>query len=103
MASTHPYNLWPLHVKLFTPLAMKAWGDAASSTPPLPAGLTVQIELEGVDGKQSKVWLLLGISEQVDVHQLADLEVLGCNVFDDLGKVFGHIPTFGDQLCTFKS
>ncbi|KZV99005.1 hypothetical protein EXIGLDRAFT_726492 [Exidia glandulosa HHB12029] len=54
MLSSHPYNLWPLHVKLFTSEAMRFWGEAARSTPPLPAGLTVQIELEGVDGKSGQ-------------------------------------------------
>ncbi|EJD51950.1 hypothetical protein AURDEDRAFT_181521 [Auricularia subglabra TFB-10046 SS5] len=54
MLSSHPYNLCPLHVKIFTAEAMRHWGDAARSTPPLPDGLTVQVELEGVDGKSGK-------------------------------------------------
>lgn len=54
MLSSHPYNIWPLHVKIFTADAMRHWGDAARSTPPLPSGLTVEIELEGVDGKSGK-------------------------------------------------
>lgn len=57
MVSSHPYNTWPLHVKLFTEEAVKAWSENPknSSFPPLPSGLTVSTELEGVDGKSGKV------------------------------------------------
>jgi len=53
MISIHPFNTWPLHVKLFTEEAIKYWNVAAksSSSPPLPHGFTCSIELEGVDGK----------------------------------------------------
>ncbi|KAI0786976.1 hypothetical protein C8Q75DRAFT_255636 [Abortiporus biennis] len=52
MVSSHPYNTWPLHVKLFTEEAVKAWTAAGkeSSTPQLPPGFTCTVELEGVDG-----------------------------------------------------
>jgi structure-specific endonuclease subunit SLX1 len=52
MICSHPYNTWPLHVKLFTREAVKHWEAAGSSSSiPLPLGFTSQIELEGVDGK----------------------------------------------------
>ncbi|KAJ3975412.1 hypothetical protein EV361DRAFT_503113 [Lentinula raphanica] len=67
MISVHPYNLWPLHVKIFTPQALKVWeglmtpgkgtkgkgkekADATRSIT-LPQGFTLSVELEGVDGK----------------------------------------------------
>jgi structure-specific endonuclease subunit SLX1 len=65
MLCTHPYSLWPLHVKLFTKEVAKAWTECSSipkprkgqtvhevaAPPELPEGLAVSIELEGVDGK----------------------------------------------------
>jgi hypothetical protein len=57
MISFHPFNTWPLRVKLFTEDAVKGWeyaakviGDAA----PLPIGFVVATELEGVDGKSGQ-------------------------------------------------
>ncbi|KAL0956180.1 hypothetical protein HGRIS_002340 [Hohenbuehelia grisea] len=50
MIASHPYNTWPLHVKLFTTQAVKFWEDASHPTIPLP-GFTLSTELEGVDGK----------------------------------------------------
>lgn len=58
MISTHPYNTWPLHVKLFTDDAVKGWKDANKAigeANPLPIGFTFVTELEGVDGKSGKV------------------------------------------------
>ncbi|KAI0634373.1 hypothetical protein C8Q77DRAFT_1056180 [Trametes polyzona] len=56
MLSSHPYNTWPLRVKLFTEEAAKIWNNSAKDTsiPPLPEGLEVSLELEGVDGKSGK-------------------------------------------------
>ncbi|OJT12213.1 Structure-specific endonuclease subunit slx1 [Trametes pubescens] len=56
MVSSHPYNTWPLSVKLFTEEAAKIWNASAkdASIPPLPEGLTVSLEYEGVDGKSGK-------------------------------------------------
>jgi structure-specific endonuclease subunit SLX1 len=52
MISNHPYNTWPLHVKLFTDEAVKGWQDAMDvAMLPLPLGFTCNVELEGVDGK----------------------------------------------------
>ena len=54
MIAYPPYNRWPLHVKIFTEDALKAWQDASKSLDndfPLPLGFTFSIELEGVDGK----------------------------------------------------
>lgn len=53
MVRAHPYNTWPLHVKLFTEEAAKTW-DTISQKEPLPPGLTFSVELEGVDGKSGK-------------------------------------------------
>ncbi|KAF9070888.1 hypothetical protein BDP27DRAFT_573136 [Rhodocollybia butyracea] len=68
MVSVHPYNLWPLHVKIFTPQALKIWEELGTSAKKtikgkgkekataiqstvLPTGFTYTVELEGVDGK----------------------------------------------------
>ena len=53
MITSHPYNLWPLHVKLFTAEAEKFWGMLAKAPAyrVLPRGLTASVELEGVDGQ----------------------------------------------------
>ncbi|TBU53631.1 hypothetical protein BD310DRAFT_138826 [Dichomitus squalens] len=53
MVSSHPYNTWPLSVKIFTAEAEKAWiiAGKANGMPPLPIGIEVATEFEGVDGK----------------------------------------------------
>ncbi|KDR75326.1 hypothetical protein GALMADRAFT_545850 [Galerina marginata CBS 339.88] len=52
MISKHPFNTWPLHVKLFTEEAVRHWKAAAADDAlPLPPGFTCSVELEGVDGK----------------------------------------------------
>ena len=53
MVSSHPFSTWPLSVRLFTTEAQKAWNNAgkADEMPPLPIGIEVVTELEGVDGK----------------------------------------------------
>lgn len=53
MISNHPFNKWPLHVKLFTQEAINHW-EASIQVLPLPIGFTCSIELEGVDGKSGK-------------------------------------------------
>lgn len=57
MLSSHPYNTWPLSVKIFTEEAEKAWLSAGkvSEMPPLPVGVKVVTELEGVDGQSGKL------------------------------------------------
>ncbi len=57
MICLHPYNTWPLHVKLFTKDAVKHWEDAANRPPSLslPPGFTCRVELEGVNGKSGLV------------------------------------------------
>ena len=58
MIACRPYNTWPLHVKLFTEDAVKIWKDVDKDVRaralPLPAGFTIQTELEGVDGKSGR-------------------------------------------------
>jgi len=57
MISFHPYNTWPLHIKLFTGEAVRGWKDAtkmAGESVPLPMGFTVVTELEGIDGKSGE-------------------------------------------------
>lgn len=62
MISTHPYNIWPLQIKLFTEEAVKFWDQscgnsktkskaAGVSLAPLPPQFSYTIELEGVDGR----------------------------------------------------
>ncbi|KZT08098.1 uncharacterized protein LAESUDRAFT_649754 [Laetiporus sulphureus 93-53] len=53
MLGFHPYNTWPLHVKLFTEDAITAWLNAwdEAHTFELPAGFTCSIEVKGVDRK----------------------------------------------------
>lgn len=57
MISNHPYNTWPLHIKLFTDEAVRRWNDANSDVdmPPIPPGFTSSIELEGVDGNSGQL------------------------------------------------
>jgi hypothetical protein len=57
MICLHPYNTWPLHVKLFTKDAVKHWEDAANRPPSLslPPGFTCRVELEGVNGKSGLI------------------------------------------------
>ncbi|OCH87500.1 hypothetical protein OBBRIDRAFT_702884, partial [Obba rivulosa] len=56
MISSHPYNTWPLHVKLFTVEAVKAWQRAlVVYKSPLPPGFKCEEELEGVNGKSGCV------------------------------------------------
>jgi structure-specific endonuclease subunit SLX1 len=56
MVASHPYSVWPLHVKIFSPTSEKAWQAACKeldSIFPKPLGFTMSVELEGVDGKAS--------------------------------------------------
>ncbi|KAI0703046.1 hypothetical protein BC835DRAFT_1263322 [Cytidiella melzeri] len=53
MVAAHPYNTWPLRVKLFTKEAHKLWNVAATSVN-LPPGFTASVELEGVDGRSGE-------------------------------------------------
>ncbi|KAG6829449.1 hypothetical protein H0H92_004509 [Tricholoma furcatifolium] len=55
MISHHPYNTWPLHVKLFSDEAVGAWKAATRSSASMPPGFTCTTETEGVDGKSGKV------------------------------------------------
>ncbi|KAF8621551.1 hypothetical protein AX15_007720 [Amanita polypyramis BW_CC] len=57
MICNHPYNMWPLRVKLFTNEAVRHWEEAGKGAPllPLPLGFTCQVELEGVDGKSGLI------------------------------------------------
>lgn len=57
MVTSHPYNTWPLHIKLFTKEADKTWREVNknSRAVPLPPGFTSTTELEGVDGKSGQV------------------------------------------------
>ncbi|KDQ56849.1 hypothetical protein JAAARDRAFT_59073 [Jaapia argillacea MUCL 33604] len=57
MICTHPYSMWPLHVKFFTEDAVRFWTEADTllkASLPLPRGFTCVAELEGVDGKSGK-------------------------------------------------
>ena len=58
----HPYTLWPLQVTLFTPMAVKLWGDVCElmgSEHPLPPGFRESVVLEGVDGKAASMIFFL--------------------------------------------
>ncbi|KAI0032056.1 hypothetical protein K488DRAFT_50747 [Vararia minispora EC-137] len=57
MVASFPYTTWPLHVKFFTEEAERLWNTLSGdpTIPPLPIGLTVRAEFEGVDGKSGKV------------------------------------------------
>ena len=69
MLATSPYNMWPLHVKIFTKAALKIWKDAEESIgefAPLPIGFTCTIELEGVDGKSGETGN--GRTEPIEVN-----------------------------------
>jgi structure-specific endonuclease subunit SLX1 len=68
MIARHPFNTWPLHVKLFTEEAVKSWeaASAAKGAPAMPPGFTCSIELEGVDGMSGHPGS--GRTEPIDVH-----------------------------------
>lgn len=53
MIASHPYNTWPLRVKLFTDDAAKLWLNGTRDNNQPPIG--VSVELEGVDGKSGQV------------------------------------------------
>ncbi|ESK91029.1 giy-yig catalytic domain containing protein [Moniliophthora roreri MCA 2997] len=84
MISNHPYNTWPLHLKIFTLGAQKIWEDvveprsgkgrtkldnAFTAPSPLPRGFSVSVELEGVDGKSGLVGS--GRDKPIDVKDVA--------------------------------
>lgn len=59
MVCSHPYNTWPLSIKLFTPEASHVW-DATIRTGvkagiELPHGFSFVHEFEGVDGKSGQI------------------------------------------------
>lgn len=55
MISLHPFNTWPLHVKIFTKEVADQWKAAdADGRLPLPPGFTCSVELEGVDGQSGQ-------------------------------------------------
>lgn len=56
MITIHPYNTWPLYVKIFTSEAAKIWSDFGSAKYKLrlPPGFQYSIELEGVNGKSGR-------------------------------------------------
>ena len=88
MVRAHPYTTWPLHVKLFTEEAVKIWSDASRKSP-LPQGLTVLVELEGVDGKSGEIGS--GRTGPIDV---TDGELIGLCFVDSWltlsGSAFHH-------------
>ncbi|KAL6298491.1 hypothetical protein BKA93DRAFT_811093 [Sparassis latifolia] len=93
MVSSHPFNTWPLHVKLFTAEAAKAWKDAelATSNFPLPPGFTCATELEGVDGK----------SGQTGTERLGPIDVTdGRFTLDYLRKMSTVLASDGDIKCS---
>ncbi|KAI0089436.1 hypothetical protein BDY19DRAFT_103460 [Irpex rosettiformis] len=53
MVVSHPYNTWPLRVKLFTKEAHEHW-EAISKFVTLPPGFTFSVETEGVDGRSGE-------------------------------------------------
>ena len=58
MIASHPYNTWPLHVKIFTEEASKHWNTISGGHPrrfTLPVGFTCSVELEGVDGQSGLI------------------------------------------------
>ena len=58
MIASHPYNNWPLHVKIFTPEALSIWESLQNSPRArsfvMPPGFTWSLELEGVDGQSGQ-------------------------------------------------
>ena len=57
-----------------------------------------EVALEGVDREEGEVGLRLGVAQEVDVHELADFEVVRGDVLDDLGEVLGDVAALGDEL-----
>ena len=54
--------------------------------------------MKGIDREKREVRFLFCIAKEVYVHELADFEVLGSDVLNDLGKVFGHVAVFRYEL-----
>ncbi|CAG8690666.1 2583_t:CDS:2, partial [Acaulospora colombiana] len=67
MLGSHPYSHWPLHVKLFTEEAARAWHKAEKTTGQLPEGFTSSIELEGVDGSNARLYGGSGRNGPIDI------------------------------------
>ena len=57
-----------------------------------------EVLLESVDGQKCEVGFLFSIAEEVYVDQLADFEIVGGNVLDNLREELRDIATLGDQL-----
>jgi hypothetical protein len=58
----------------------------------------IEVLLEGVDGKESKIGLLLCISQEIYVDEFSDFQVRRSNIFDDVSEILGYIASFRDQL-----
>jgi hypothetical protein len=58
----------------------------------------IEILLEGIDGEQGEVGLLLGVAEDVDVDELPKLERGRGDVLDDDGEKGRDVSVLGDQL-----
>ena len=57
-----------------------------------------QVLLKGIDREKREVRFLFCIAKEVYVHELANFEVLGSDVLNDLGKVFRHVAVFRYEL-----
>ena len=45
-------------------------------------------------GWEGEVRFLLSVSEEIDVDELSNFEIMRSYIFDYLGKVFRHVSTF---------
>jgi structure-specific endonuclease subunit SLX1 len=70
MVCSHPYNIWPLRIKLFTPEASRVWDvtvrTGVKEGTELPRSFNVVKEFEGVDGKSGQIGS--GRSGPIDVQ-----------------------------------
>jgi hypothetical protein len=100
MLSCHPYNNWPLHVKLFTDEAVKAWNDAAKSpsASKLPTGLTLTVEIEGVDGKSGQMGS--GRRGPIDVTDGIQFSVTKRIIFD-ISEKKNLLPSISPRIQVF--
>ena len=50
--------------------------------------------MKGINREKHEPRFLFCIAQEINVHELANFEVLGSDVLNDLGKVFGHVAVF---------
>ena len=61
-------------------------------------GEGIPVLIEGVDGENGNLLVLLGVLDKVLVGHLLDDDILGDGDHDDVGVELGHIDTHGAEI-----